>query len=86
MAKGRCESEPMAWDSAAGSRPKRRHQHGHHDGPQPAHGAFDGGIFNRCTACAQLIDVLHHDDAGLNRDAEQRQEAHARRDAEVRAR
>jgi hypothetical protein len=31
---------------------------------------------------AHLVDVLQHDDAGLHRDAEQREEADAGRDAE----
>ena len=60
------------------------HQHGHHDGPKPPHGSFDRGVFNRISACTQLVDVLHHDYAGLNRGAEQSQEANARRHAEVR--
>ena len=36
-----------------------------------------------CASRAQLIDVFEHDHAGLHRDAEQRQKADARRDAEV---
>ena len=44
IANGRCESEPMPRESAAGSRPKRRHQHRHHDRPKPQHRAFDRRI------------------------------------------
>ena len=40
IANGRCESEPMPCDVAAGSKPKRRHQHGHHDRAEPQHRAF----------------------------------------------
>jgi hypothetical protein len=46
--------------------------------------AFDGGALDRHAAGAQLIDVFHHDDAGLHRNAEQRHKADAGRDAEVR--
>ena len=86
MANGRCESEPMAWDSRRRQQAQRGHQHGHHDRPQPAHRAFNRGLLDGKPARAQLVDVLHHDDAGLHRNAEQRQESDARRDAEVRAR
>ena len=86
MAKGRCESDPIACDSAAGNKPERRHQHGHHDGTKPQHRALDGGIHDRVPSRAELVDVLEHDDAGLHRDAEQRQEADSRGHAEVGAR
>ena len=36
-------------------------------------------FFNGMAARAQLIDVLEHDDAGLHGDAEEREEADARR-------
>ena len=37
-----------------------------------------------CPRARELVDVLHHDHAGLNRNAEQGQKADARRYAEVR--
>ena len=46
MANGRCESEPMPWDMAAGKQAQRGHQHGHHDRPQPSYSPFDGGILD----------------------------------------
>ncbi len=75
MAKGRCESDPMPCDIAAGSSPKCGDQHGHHDGTQAQNGSFDGCLFNGIAARAQLIDVLEHDDAGLHGNAEKREEA-----------
>ena len=53
MAKGRCESEPMACDMAAGSKSESRHQHRHHDGTQTKDGAFDGRIFDGVTAARE---------------------------------
>ena len=47
MANGRCESDPMPWDIAAGSRPKGRHQRGHQDRPKPEHGALDRRVDDR---------------------------------------
>ena len=47
---------------------------------------MDRRFLNRQPARAQLVDVLHHDYAGLHRNAEQCQEADARRYAEVRPR
>ena len=44
MAKGRCESDPMACDVAAGKQAQRGHEHRHHDRPEPADRAFDGGL------------------------------------------
>ena len=85
MAKGRCESEPMPCEMAARQQAQCGHQHRHHDGPQPQHRAFDGGVLDGVAARAQLVDVLQHDHAGLHRHAEQRQESDAGRDAEVRA-
>ena len=68
---------------SGGQQAQGRDQHGHHDGAKAEHGAFDGGVFDGVSAGAQLVDVLEHDDAGLHRDAEQRQEADAGGDAEV---
>jgi len=82
MAKGRCESEPMARDRRPAAA-RTGHQHGHHDGAQPLHGAFDGGVQNGVAARAKLVDVFEHDYARLHGDAEQRQKADAGRDAHV---
>ena len=79
MAKGRCESEPMPCDIAAGSRPSVATSMVIMMGRKPQHRAFHGRIFDGIAARAQLIDVLQHDDAGLHGDAEQRQEADAPR-------
>src|ERR1700722_2383023 len=73
-------------DRAAGGGGKEAQggdQHGHHDGAED--GAFDGGIFDGMVVGAELVDVLEHDDAGLDGDAEEREEADAGGDAEVRA-
>ena len=40
IANGRCESDPMPCDVAAGTKPKRRHQHGHQDRPEAQDRAF----------------------------------------------
>ena len=85
MAKGRWESEPMPRERAAGKQAERGDEHGHHDGAQAQHGAFDRGIFDGVAAGAQLVDVFEHDDAGLHGDAEQRQESDAGGNAEMRA-
>jgi hypothetical protein len=58
-------------------------QHGHHDGAEAEDGAFDGGLFDGVAADAHLVDAFEHDDAGLDGDAEEREEADAGRDAEV---
>ena len=86
MAKGRCESEPMAWDSGRRQQAERRHQHGHHDRAEAGGRRLRWRLLDRHASGAQLIDVFDHDDAGLHRNAEQRQEADARGDAEMRAR
>ncbi len=63
---------------------KGRHQHGHHDGAKPQDGAFDGGIHDGVAASPELVDVFQHDDAGLDRHPEERQETDAGGHAEVR--
>ncbi len=85
MAKGRWESEPIARERAAGSKAEDGDQHGHHDRAQAQHGAFDGGIFDRVAADAELINVFEHDHAGFHRDAEERKESNAGRNAQMRA-
>ena len=87
MANGRCESEPMACESAAGSRPSvatsmvimigRKRCTFHRS-------LNDAALVNSdCPAVrAQLVDEFHHDHAGLHRDAEQCQKSNRRRDAE----
>ncbi len=66
MAKGRCESEPMACDSAAGSRPSVATSMVIMMG-RNAYRALHRRILNGVAAGAQLVDVLQHDDAGLYR-------------------
>src|SRR5208282_128285 len=66
-----------------GEQSQRGHQHGHHDGPQPQHGALNRGVLDGIAQSSQLIDVFEHDDSGLHRDAEQRQEPDAGRNAEI---
>ena len=46
-------------------------QHGHHDGTEAEDSALDGGIFDGVSTHAHLVDVLEHDDADLDRDAEE---------------
>ncbi len=83
MAKGRCESDPIPCDSGGRQQAERRDQHRHHDGTKPQYGSFHRGIRDGVSLHAQLIDVLQHDDAGLDGDSKQRQEPDARGHAEV---
>ncbi len=57
-------------------------EHRHHDGAEAQDSAFDGGLFDGVTADAHLVDVFEHDDANLNRDAEECEEADAGGDGE----
>ena len=86
IANGRCESEPIACDSAAGSRPNVATSIVIMIGRSRSTAPSTAASTIVWPARAQLVDVLEHDDAGLHRDAEEREEADARRDAEVRAR
>src|SRR5579862_1382539 len=63
-------------------KPKRRHEHGHHDWAKPEDRTLDRSVHNGMSFGAQLVDVFQHDDAGLHRDAEKCEETHARGDAE----
>ena len=85
MAKGRCESEPMPCDVAAGNRPSVATSMVIMMGRRLRTAPSLRRVRDRVAAGAQLVDVLHHDDAGLDRNAEQGQESDARGDAEVRA-
>src|SRR5262249_36293912 len=60
--------------------------HRHHDRAKPSGCAVDGGFGDGHPSRAKLIDVLHHDDADLDRHAKQSQKAHTRGDADVCAR
>jgi len=60
--------------------PERRHQRGHHDRTQPQDRAFTNRFGNIDSFAAHFVDVRDIDDGHLHRDAEQRQEADARRD------
>src|ERR1022692_515140 len=62
---------------------ERGYQHSHHNRPEAARCAFNRGVQDRHSSGAQLIDVFHHDDAGLDRDTEQGHKADVGRDAEV---
>ena len=62
---------------------ERGHQHGHHDGPQTQPGAFPRGLADRQSAHPQLVDVLDHDDADLDRNSNQCQKPESRGHAEV---
>ena len=73
----------MPCEVAAGKKAQRGHQHRHHDGAEPQHGAFHGRVKDRLAAGAELVDVLHHDDAYLHRDAEQRQESNPGGNAKI---
>jgi hypothetical protein len=83
MAKGRCESEPMPCESAAGNSPNVATSMvimmGRRRRTAPSMAAF----FNGLAGGAHLVDVLQHDDAGLHRDAEQCEESDAGRNADV---
>ena len=83
IAKGRCESEPMACDSAAGNRPSVATMLVTIIGPQSQNRALHRGLFDGMPARSPLIDVLQHDHAGLHRNAEQREKPDAGRHAEV---
>src|SRR5580704_5776037 len=54
------------------------HQHGHHDRPKPQNRSFDRRLFDRVASRAKLIDVFHHDHAGLHRHAKEREKSDAR--------
>ena len=58
-------------------------EHGHEDGAEAEDGAFDGGFEDGVAVDAELVHVLEHDDAGLDGDAEEREEAYAGGDGEV---
>ena len=64
---------------------QRGNQHGHRNRPKPQHRAFHRGIFNVIASSPKLVNVLHHDDADLHRNAKQRKKSDAGRNAEVRA-
>jgi hypothetical protein len=66
-----------------GQKAERGDEHGHHDGAEAEDSAFDGSIFDGVSVDAHLVDVLEHDDAGLDGDAEEGEEADAGGDAEV---
>jgi hypothetical protein len=61
----------------SGQQPESCHEHRHHDGTEPQHGAFNSGIHNRVAPSPQLVDVFEHDDARLNGYAEKRQETNS---------
>ena len=84
-ANGRCESEPTPVERAAGRRPERGDQRGHHDRPQPQDRRLAGGLGDAAAAAAQLVGVGDVDHRGLHRDAEQGQEADPGRHRERRA-
>src|SRR5580693_10349457 len=75
MANGRCESEPMSWDIAAGKSPKVATSMviimGRRRSAAPSFAA-SRGFMPRVRSW--LIDVLDHDHADLDRYANQRQE------------
>ena len=83
MANGRCESDPIPRDRAAGSNPTLATNivimigRSRCTDPSIAESSIE------CPLDAKLIDVFHHDDTGLHRDAEERQKTYARRHAEV---
>jgi phosphohistidine swiveling domain-containing protein len=83
MANGRCESEPMPCEVAAGSRPSVATSMVIMMGRKPRTAPSMAASIDGMAAHAQLVDVLHHDHAHLHRDAEQRQKSDARRDAQV---
>src|SRR5215469_6236685 len=66
-----------------GEQSQGSHQHGHHDGTQAQRSSFLGGFLYRAASHAKLVDVFHHDDAGLHGDADQRQETQAGGNTEV---
>ena len=86
IAKGRCESEPMPRDSAAGSNPKLATSMvimiGRSRRTDPSRAASS----DRKPTRTKLVDILQQNHAGLNRYAEERQKADARGNAEVRMR
>ena len=74
MANGRCESEPMPRDTAAGSNPSDRHQNRHHDRTKPQNRPLYRGVHDAVTARAKLVDVFQHNDSGLHRNSKERKE------------
>ena len=74
-ANGRWVSVPTPVASAAGSRPERRDESGHHDRAQPQDRGFADGGGERRSREAQLVDVGDVDERRLHRDAEQGEEA-----------
>jgi hypothetical protein len=53
---------------------KSGNQHGHNDWAQSKHNSGNSSIFNRVAPHAQLVDVLEHDDSGLNLDPKKSKE------------
>jgi len=85
IANGRCESDPMACESA-GATAQGCHQHRHHDRAQPEDGAFDRRVRDGVASGAKLVDVFKHDDSGLHGYAETAPGNPHRGDTEVRTR
>src|SRR5437868_2073366 len=85
MAKGRCESEPMSCDMAAGSNPRVATSMVIMMGRQTQGSAFLGRSKDGTSPHAQLVDVLDHDDADFHRNADQGEESQAGGHAEVSA-
>src|ERR1022692_2381426 len=67
MANGRCESDPMACESAAGNSPT----------VATSMVVMMGRSLKTAPSTAELVNVFEHDNAGLHRHAKQSQEANA---------
>ena len=78
MANGRCESEPMPRESAAGNKPRMATSMVIMIGRKRRIAPSHRGVFDRIALRAQVVDVLDHDHADLHGNSKQRQETRRR--------
>src|SRR6266851_10048468 len=89
MANGRCESEPISCERAAGKSPSVATSMvimmGRRRSSAPSLAACRGSMPRVHAAGAELVDVLDHDDADFDGNTGQREEAEAGGHGEMRA-
>ena len=75
MAKGRCESDPIPCEKAAGKQAQAGDERGHHDGPQTHHRSLEGRFGDIQPFQPQFVDVGSVNDGGFHRNAHQNQQS-----------
>ena len=84
-ANGRCESEPTPRRERGGEQAERRDEGGHQDRTEAEQRGLARRRGDAESLLPELVGVGDEHDGGLHRDAEQREEADARRHRERRA-